>query len=77
MCICINCLYVHNCSTYQYIKQQHQEIHKVIISRFNPINTVINVNLYNNYKRVQLDWDIVECLSFIDKPGYWKEQENL
>nr|YP_009313474.1 Hypothetical protein ycf34 [Galaxaura rugosa]SCW21728.1 Hypothetical protein ycf34 [Galaxaura rugosa] len=72
MCICINCLYVHKCSTYKYIQQQHQGNTNIVPPEFYPINTIINVNLYNNNIPLQLDWDIIECMSFIDKPGYWK-----
>nr|YP_009314496.1 Hypothetical protein ycf34 [Liagoropsis maxima]SCW22750.1 Hypothetical protein ycf34 [Liagoropsis maxima] len=75
MCICINCFYVHSCSTYRYIKKQHGEklnIHhnEKTFKATNPIIHV-NVNMDSPHQTIYMDWDVVECLSFLDKPGYW------
>nr|YP_009314907.1 Hypothetical protein ycf34 [Scinaia undulata]SCW23362.1 Hypothetical protein ycf34 [Scinaia undulata] len=72
MCICINCLYVHQCSTYQYIEKQHGKKSTKKKELFSPKNPIIHVNIYNDRDTRQMDWDIVECLSFIDEPGSWK-----
>ena len=71
MCICINCLYVHECSTYQNIQKQHGTSFAKNKLLFNPLDPIIHVNISNNSKSLQIDWDITECLSFVDKPGHW------
>jgi hypothetical protein len=38
---------------------------------FNPHKTIIYVNLNNSSDILQIDWDITECLSFLDYPGNW------
>nr|WMP12231.1 Ycf34 [Laurencia verruciformis] len=71
MCICINCRHTDKCSTYQFIGKQHN---KLIINQnvsFNPINTIINVNVNKKNTLAVIDWDLIECLSFVEKPGNW------
>nr|YP_010951936.1 Ycf34 [Laurencia obtusa]WMP12875.1 Ycf34 [Laurencia obtusa] len=71
MCICINCRHTDKCSTYQFIEKQHN---KLIINQnvsFNPINTIINVNVNKKNALAVIDWDLIECLSFVEKPGNW------
>ena len=71
MCICINCMYVNNCVTYQKIMKQHcSNIIKQEV-QFNPYHPIICVNVYYNNEAMEVDWDIVECLSFLDSPGRW------
>nr|QCI04487.1 hypothetical protein [Antithamnion hubbsii] len=71
MCICINCRHLHYCKTYSFIETQHNLSKKHDISSFIPINTLMQINLkiYNN--QYTLDWDLIECLSFIEYPGSW------
>ena len=71
MCICINCLYVHKCSTYKNIQQQHGQYSEKNNATFDPIDPIVYVNLYHTSTSIETDWDIIECLSFIDKPGNW------
>nr|YP_009391615.1 hypothetical protein [Laurenciella marilzae]ARW59759.1 hypothetical protein [Laurenciella marilzae] len=71
MCICINCRHIHNCNTYYFIKKQHN---KSLIDEkmsFNPTSTIINVNINKKKQLVFIDWDLIECLSFVEKPGNW------
>lgn len=71
MCICINCRHINKCSTYQFIEKQHN---KSIISHnisFNPIGTIINANVNKKNSLIIIDWDLIECLSFVEKPGNW------
>nr|QJH88256.1 Ycf34 [Pterocladia lucida] len=66
MCICINCRHAYNCITYNFIERQHRK--KDINSHFIPIKTVISINYFNIN---QFEWDLKECLSFVEKPGKW------
>lgn len=83
MCICVNCRHINNCKTYHFIQLQHKlnlkETHKIECSKnFIPINTIVQINIYNkrNTKKIIFDWDLVECLSFVEKPGFWLLIEN-
>jgi len=71
MCICINCIYIQNCSTYSDIKKQHKS--RIVKSKdlFNPAHPIIHVNINQTNFYTEIDWDIVECLSFVDSPGQW------
>nr|QOS04645.1 hypothetical protein [Sarcopeltis skottsbergii] len=71
MCICINCRHVHHCSTYKFIQKQHKQdsLNTKII--FLPINTLIQININQSLYSSKFDWDLTECLSFIEKPGNW------
>nr|WCH58136.1 hypothetical protein [Cystoclonium purpureum f. stellatum] len=72
MCICVNCRHVNNCSTYRVIEKQHsQNLNQKNNSSFIPMNTLIQVNIHKNLYYVKFEWDLVECLSFVEKPGYW------
>nr|YP_010903642.1 hypothetical protein REP92_pgp133 [Hypnea wynnei]WCH56494.1 hypothetical protein [Hypnea wynnei] len=76
MCICINCKHVKNCTTYKIILIEHnQPIPKKNKNNivFTPNNTLIQINinqaLYSN--SIKYEWDLVECSSFVEKPGFW------
>nr|YP_010337169.1 hypothetical protein MW575_pgp106 [Pseudoerythrocladia kornmannii]QUE28250.1 Ycf34 [Pseudoerythrocladia kornmannii]UNJ16754.1 hypothetical protein [Pseudoerythrocladia kornmannii] len=71
MCICINCYHVTNCSTYYSIETQHKKVHINENPVFVPQSPIIDVNVINDYLDISLDWDVVECLSFIEAPGKW------
>nr|YP_009315722.1 Hypothetical protein ycf34 [Trichogloeopsis pedicellata]SCW24380.1 Hypothetical protein ycf34 [Trichogloeopsis pedicellata] len=73
MCICINCSYVHSCSTYHFIKVQHNENTSKVDINFYPSNPIIQVNLKTIDENIQIDWDVIECLSFLEDPGQWRE----
>nr|YP_010170936.1 hypothetical protein K8K75_pgp130 [Chondria tumulosa]QSD57077.1 hypothetical protein [Chondria tumulosa] len=72
MCICINCRHIHDCKTYQFISREHNKTlyHKNDIL-FTPLNTMVNVNVNKKDKKLFIDWDLIECSSFVEKPGYW------
>lgn len=70
MCICINCRHVNNCYTYQIIQKQHQQNLQKLFT-FIPSNTLINVNIASEIQVTNFDWDLVECLSFVEQPGQW------
>nr|YP_009313678.1 Hypothetical protein ycf34 [Helminthocladia australis]SCW21932.1 Hypothetical protein ycf34 [Helminthocladia australis] len=76
MCICINCLYVHKCSTYKFIRKQHDRVTNEYQAIFDPIHPIIYANFSHQTQKVQVDWDVVECSSFLEKPGYWKQSET-
>nr|ARW68271.1 hypothetical protein [Chondria sp. (in: red algae)] len=78
MCICINCRHIHYCLTYEFINKQHNRQFKYMTNNLNfaPINTVINVNLSRRQSLIYIDWDLIECLSFVEKPGYWLVQRK-
>lgn len=70
MCICINCKHIFTCKTYQNIERQHTSKQLNILNAFIPQHTIVKTNL-NNGKYNETEWDVVECLSFVEKPGYW------
>nr|YP_009315518.1 Hypothetical protein ycf34 [Liagora brachyclada]SCW24176.1 Hypothetical protein ycf34 [Liagora brachyclada] len=78
MCICINCIYVHRCSTYSFITMQHYNIdyHQLQNNSFHPFNPILNANYLENNNEIQIDWDVIECLSFLEKPGYWQNSSQ-
>nr|YP_009732160.1 hypothetical protein [Gracilaria spinulosa]QHS70807.1 hypothetical protein [Gracilaria spinulosa] len=75
MCICVNCKHVHNCITYDLIQQQHNRRYnnKIINNYFIPKEALISININTNYMDTNIcfDWDLIECLSFVEIPGYW------
>ena len=75
MCICVNCRHASFCTTYKLIQKQHgkKDINKNL---FIPINTLIQININSKSEGAQFDWDLIECLSFIEKPGQWLIEQN-
>lgn len=71
MCICINCRYVSNCTIYQIIQKQHKQKNHFSEFMFTPNDTLINININLSDNLTKLDWDLIECLSFIEDPGKW------
>nr|YP_009332738.1 hypothetical chloroplast RF34 [Membranoptera weeksiae]YP_009332956.1 hypothetical chloroplast RF34 [Membranoptera tenuis]AHZ94750.1 hypothetical chloroplast RF34 [Membranoptera weeksiae]AKL79212.1 hypothetical chloroplast RF34 [Membranoptera tenuis] len=72
MCICVNCRHINECKTYIFIEKQHKNINlkdKNII--FIPKNTLIQINIHKKINYTVIDWDLIECLSFVEKPGSW------
>ena len=64
-------MYVNKCLTYQKIMMQHSSniIKPEVL--FNPSQPIICVNIYYNNESMEIDWDVIECLSFLDSPGRW------
>nr|UAD87171.1 hypothetical protein [Gracilaria pacifica] len=73
MCICVNCRHVHNCVTYHLIQKQHNYRYnkKIVSTYFIPKETLINININYIDKSICFDWDLIECLSFVEIPGSW------
>lgn len=77
MCVCINCYHVTNCSTYFSIEKQHQKTKLNINPNFVPQSPIIKVNLISNGNKTELDWDVIECTSFVEEPGKWLLLQRL
>nr|YP_010338434.1 hypothetical protein MW432_pgp197 [Rhodaphanes brevistipitata]UNJ18384.1 hypothetical protein [Rhodaphanes brevistipitata] len=76
MCICINCKYVKNCSTYFLIEKQHRQENKDINYKFIPQLAIININIiFSSLEK--LDWDVIECLSYVEDPGIWLQNRKI
>lgn len=72
MCICVNCRHIYQCQTYIFIEEQHNiKIKKTHDQVFLPNNNLIEINIKKNTNSTILDWDLIECLSFVEKPGSW------
>nr|QUE28456.1 Ycf34 [Porphyrostromium boryanum] len=77
MCVCINCYHVTNCSTYYSIEKQHQKQIKNTNPTFVPQSPVIKVNITKEKSDTVLDWDVIECVSFVEAPGKWLLLQKL
>nr|YP_009295353.1 hypothetical chloroplast RF34 [Dasya binghamiae]AOH77365.1 hypothetical chloroplast RF34 [Dasya binghamiae] len=72
MCICVNCRHMNQCQTYIFIEKQHKNINlKYKYINFMPIHTLIQINIQKKMNYTSIDWDLIECLSFVEKPGLW------
>nr|YP_010726632.1 hypothetical protein P8482_pgp087 [Hypnea edeniana]WCH54703.1 hypothetical protein [Hypnea edeniana]WDY85107.1 hypothetical protein [Hypnea edeniana] len=72
MCICINCRHVKDCITYKIILIQHnQSVSRKNDIVFTPSNTLVQININQSLYHMKLEWDLVECSSFVEKPGFW------
>nr|YP_009369878.1 conserved hypothetical plastid protein [Boldia erythrosiphon]ARO90566.1 conserved hypothetical plastid protein [Boldia erythrosiphon] len=71
MCICINCKHVQNCSTYYLIEGQHEKLHFNNYPLFIAHVPVININIILQNQQVKFDWDVTNCLSFVEDPEKW------
>lgn len=72
MCICVNCRHVSSCETYYFISIQHNQIKETNTIKFKPSRTLIKVNISNHLgKDIKIDWDLIECTSFVEYPGKW------
>jgi hypothetical protein len=71
MCICINCHYVDRCQTYHAVELQHQQPHLTPTPDFEANSPTINVNIRTESAQIQMEWDVVGCLSFAEELGKW------
>jgi hypothetical protein len=71
MCICINCQYVDRCSTYHAVETQHEQTHLTENPDFEATEPSINVNIRSQGDYVEMEWDVVSCLSFTADRGRW------
>lgn len=77
MCICINCYHVINCSTYYSIEKQHQRKQFNSSPCFVAQLPIIKVNIVKSDTKTELDWDVIECMSFVESPGKWLLSQKL
>lgn len=77
MCICVNCYHVTNCSTYYSIEKQHQKKKLNKKPNFVPQLPIIKVNMISSDNFIELDWDVIECASFVEMPGKWFLSQKL
>jgi Hypothetical chloroplast protein Ycf34 len=71
MCICVNCEYVDRCLTYHAVEHQHQQPHLTDSPDFEPTEPEINVNIRQQDDVIEMEWDVVGCLSFVRETGKW------
>jgi len=71
MCICVNCTYVDRCLTYHAVEHQHQQPHLTESPNFEPTEPEINVNIRQKDDVIEMEWDVVGCLSFVQESGKW------
>ncbi|MBH8571957.1 Ycf34 family protein [Nostocaceae cyanobacterium CENA369] len=71
MCICVNCHYVDRCVTYHAVETQHQQPHLTETPNFDPNEPSINVNIRTQEDVIEMEWDVVGCLSFKREMGKW------
>ncbi|MCM0593629.1 MAG: Ycf34 family protein [Gloeotrichia echinulata IR180] len=73
MCICVNCHYVDTCVTYHAVEAQHQQPHLTEAPDFDPNEPSINVNIRTKEDVIEMEWDVVGCLSFQRETGKWSK----
>jgi Hypothetical chloroplast protein Ycf34 len=73
MCICIHCHYVDRCSTYHAVEHQHQQPHLTESPTFEASEPTINVNIRNQGNEIEMEWDVVGCLSFAEEKNKWAQ----
>jgi len=73
MCICVNCHYVDRCVTYNAVETQHQQPHLTETPDFDPKEPSINVNIRTQSEIIEMEWDVVGCLSFKQEIGKWSK----
>lgn len=71
MCICLNCNYINICKQYFLIEQSHNEPNINENPKFVPLQSITNINFLLKKKFLEVELDVVECLSFKEKPGNW------
>lgn len=69
MCICINCRFLDDCVGYYKVELKHNEPHLNETPSFYPHQPIVNVML--NHEK-EIEWDVIDCLSFSELPGYWQ-----
>jgi hypothetical protein len=71
MCICVNCHYVDRCTTYHAVEHQHQQPHLTESPDFEAVEPTINVNIRQKDDMIEMEWDVVGCLSYKTEMGKW------
>lgn len=71
MCICLNCSYLNICKQYFFVEKNHKELNINKNAKFLPSQSIINIIMFQTQKTLEIEFDIIECLSFKEKPGKW------
>ena len=71
MCICLNCNYIDVCCQYHFIEKSHNEASTNDKPTFIPSQSITKINILSINNQVEIEWDVIECLSFKEKPGKW------
>jgi hypothetical protein len=71
MCICVNCHYVDRCISYHAVEAQHQQPHLTDAPDFEANSPTINVNIRTSGDEIEMEWDVVGCLSFKQEMDKW------
>jgi hypothetical protein len=53
------------------VEAQHQQAHLTTAPDFKATDPQINVNIRTNNDGVEMEWDVVGCLSFAKDQGKW------
>nr|YP_010444342.1 Ycf34 [Fibrocapsa japonica]UTE95228.1 Ycf34 [Fibrocapsa japonica] len=78
MCICINCVHIGNCFQYNQIELSHQEKNINNNPNFFPHQPIVQINTRKiDQNNNDIEIDLIECLSFIEKPGNWISYINI
>ena len=57
--------------TYNAVETQHQQPHLTEEPDFEPNEPSINVNIRSQEEFIEMEWDVVACLSFKQETGKW------
>ena len=57
--------------TYNAVETQHQQPHLKEEPDFEPNEPSINVNIRTREEFIEMEWDVVGCLSFKQETGKW------
>nr|YP_010444021.1 Ycf34 [Chattonella marina]UTE94908.1 Ycf34 [Chattonella marina] len=71
MCICLNCQYINVCKQYNFIEKKHDESNINKNPPFLPSQSITRINILSINGQAEIEWDVIECLSFKEKPGKW------
>ena len=72
MCICINCLFLKTCKSYNFVEKMHNINSQTDRLYLDPKQTVLKNEILSISKGLKVnDWDIKECTNFMEKGGNW------
>ena len=71
MCVCLNCSHIFNCDIYFLIEANHSKSVNHVPIQFFASSPVIIISSFLQKITIQLEWDVVNCNSYNEKPGNW------
>lgn len=80
MCICINCFYYNICPINLNLENRQKNSYKKSLQTkfsFHPNFVVVNLNIFSQQLNDELEFDIIECNSFLEKPKMWIISKRL